>query len=101
MKKNTCILLLVWLIQFSCVCAQTQTIDSLRHLLQNENQDTLRCLLLEQLSSEYEYYKPDTSLRLSEEALALAKKVNFVKGEASGLSQAGYIYSLIGSYDVE
>ncbi len=97
MKKNTCIFLLVCLLQIGFVCAQTSTIDSLKWLLQIEKQDSGRCLLLERLSREYIYYKPDTALQLGEEALELAKKINFTKGEAASLSEIGFIFSLTGN----
>jgi len=71
--------------------------DSLKILLQKEKQDTTRVRLLTDLSFEFAGNKPDTAMILALEALALSKRIGFVKGEALSLNQIGLDYSLLGN----
>ncbi len=64
------------------------TTDSLKKLLIQTRQDTSRVLLLLELSSNYRFFNPDSSLLLAQQAMQLAGKANFPKGEA----RAFYIY---------
>ncbi len=81
MKKNICILLLIWLVQTNVGYTQTHTIDNLKHLLQIEKHDSARCLLLEQLSVQYEGLNPDTAFLLAQQGLIIAQQIHFPKGE--------------------
>ncbi len=97
MKRYTCISFLICLVQINYLCAQTQTIDSLKHLLQTEKQDSIRCLLLAQLSYQYQGSKPDSALIFAQNGLLLARKINYLKGEVKCLSRIGSIYSITGN----
>jgi tetratricopeptide (TPR) repeat protein len=96
MKRNICILLVACLVKISYGFAQRPTIDSLKQLLNSAEQDSTRSLLLGQLSHEYNHTNVDTALMLGEEGLTLAKKINFVKGEAECLRQIGFSFSEMG-----
>ena len=96
MKRYTCFCFLICLMQISCIYAQIQTIDSLKHLLQTEKQDSNRCLLLEQLGFQYQGLKPDSALIYAQYGLLLARKINYLKGEVKCLSRIGSIYSITG-----
>jgi tetratricopeptide (TPR) repeat protein len=97
MKRNICIVLVVCLVKLNYGYTQSRSVDSLKQLLNSTKQDSTRSLLLGQLSREYGTTNADTALRLAEEGLALAKKINFVKGEAVCLRQIGFSNSRIGN----
>jgi tetratricopeptide (TPR) repeat protein len=97
MKRYACISLLICLVQISRIYAQTQTIDSLKHLLQTEKLDSTRCLVLEQLGFQYQGSKPDSALIFAQHGLLLARKINYLKGEVKCLSRIGAIYSITGN----
>jgi hypothetical protein len=56
MKKHTCVFLLICLVQINYLYAQTRTIDSLKHLLQTEKQDSTRSILFQLSQSELPKY---------------------------------------------
>ncbi len=97
MKKYTCISILICLMKVSCIYAQTQTFDSLEHLLQTEKQDSTRCLILAQLGYHYQGLKPDSALIFAQQGLLLARKINYLKGQVKCLSRIGAIYSITGN----
>ena len=78
--------------------AQTNIVDSLNRLLQNEKQDTSRVKLLNQISDAYSTSKPDTALVLAQQALALARKTGFATGEIRSLTISGNVFDLTGNY---
>jgi tetratricopeptide (TPR) repeat protein len=97
MKRNICIFLLAYLMQINKVHSQTQTIDSLKHLLQTEKQDSTRCLVLAQLGFQYQGLKPDIALIFAQQGLLLAGRINYLKGEVKCLGRIGSIYSITGN----
>ena len=78
--------------------AQTNTIDSLKKLLQNEKQDTSRVMQLYRLSTNYMYSKPDTALLLAQQSLSLSNKIGFAKGEAQSMNMIGNVFLNTGNY---
>ena len=78
--------------------AQTNIVDSLNRLLQNEKQDTSRVKLLNQIAFAYLYSNPDTTLVLAQQALALARKTGFATGEIRSLTLNGNVFSVTGNY---
>jgi tetratricopeptide (TPR) repeat protein len=78
--------------------AQANGIDDLKQLLQKTKADTSRVLLLEDLSRIYSISKTDTSLLLAQQALSLARKIGFEKGEAISLNRIGTVLSSIGNH---
>src|ERR1700722_3532485 len=96
MKRNTCVLLLICLVQINFLYAQSKTIDSLKNLLQTEKQDSTRSILFQWLSYEYVFTKPDSAMLLARQGFELAKKIDFEKGEIIGLGSMGNMYSVMG-----
>ncbi|GAB2579569.1 hypothetical protein GCM10027190_31570 [Spirosoma areae] len=73
-----------------CISQNTRTrIDSLNRVLAHTPQDTSRVLLLYRLANNYRTFSPDSSLKLAQEALQLAQRLNFGKGEILALSSIG------------
>jgi two-component system NtrC family sensor kinase len=62
--------------------------DSLKQLLLAKRQDTSRVMILCQLSSNYRFNNPDSSMFFAQQAMQLAGTLNFPKGKARAL----YIY---------
>src|SRR5688500_6790712 len=91
-------LILIASIGVSVLHAQSNDRDSISRLLQQSLQDTTRVLLLADLSFEYLESKPDTTLSLALEALALSRKIRFVKGEAVSLNRISNAYRQFGNY---
>ena len=77
---------------------QNNAKDSLELLLQNEKTDTGRVLLLAELGFAWLESKPDTTMVLALEALSLARKIGFAKGEAESLNRVGNAYRVSGNY---
>lgn len=78
--------------------AQTNARDSIKQLLKNDKEDTSRVLHLADLSFLYLESKPDTTMMLALEALSLARKIGFAKGEAESLNRVGNVYRVFGNY---
>lgn len=91
------IILLLLLVPFISQ-AQLATIDSLQQALKQEEKDTSRVLLLNALSRNYVYSRPDTALLLGQRALILARNTNFAKGEALSLSRIAVVFWITGNY---
>src|SRR5829696_7923829 len=78
--------------------AQANSIDSLQQLLESEQRDTSRVLLLNQLSLAYRLTKPDTALAMIQQALSLSKKAAYPPGEVKSLSGIASIFRITGNY---
>jgi tetratricopeptide (TPR) repeat protein len=92
--------LIVLILSFLALSGNSQPgkIDSLRRVLRSEMADTSRVLVLCDLARELDLSKPDTSMILAEEGLALAKKTGFVRGEAECLNNIGLVFWITGNY---
>jgi len=88
------------LLSFCCYAAAAQNpkTDSLRHLLEKEKTDSNRVTLLWQLAEQYEFFKPDTALQLAQEALLLARRINYTEGESRSLAIMATGQYLMGNY---
>src|SRR5882724_2810103 len=95
MKK---IIPLLLILCYSNVNAQTNAKDSLKQLLQKEIDDTTRVMALTELSFVYLESNPDTSMLLALDALSLARKIDFKKGEGESLNRVGSVYNVLGNY---
>ncbi|GAB2600285.1 tetratricopeptide repeat-containing sensor histidine kinase [Spirosoma areae] len=71
------------------VLGQNTRIDSLKHLLAHIHQDTSRVLLLSELGYAYTFISSDSSMMLAQQALTLAQRIHFVKGEGQALGALG------------
>jgi tetratricopeptide (TPR) repeat protein len=98
-----------WLI-FSCLlwfflpshqanAQATPLIDSLEQRLWQAKHDTVRSILLEQLSEAYQYISPETAYQYANEGLLLAEKSNHYPTIASGLRNIGLHRIFQGNYD--
>ena len=93
MKKK---FLLVILLLFGYRIGFTQphgNIDSLKHQLCLEQNDTSRVILLYNLSYAYYYSQQDSALLYGQKALDLARQIDFPKGEVCALTYLGITYN--------
>ena len=91
MKRN----LLVAFFVFSTTVALSQqrtTLDSLKSLLRNSKQDTIRALALRDLCVEFRTIDSDSSLLFGQRALDLSKQINFPRGVARAYSSLSFLY---------
>ena len=96
MKKISVFVFIVFFTQL--LYAQTVKIDSLKKVLTNAT-DTIRVNILNELSTQYlgqySWAKSDTSLiaakHCTEQALALSRNINFIRGIASALFNSAVI----------
>jgi tetratricopeptide (TPR) repeat protein len=91
-------LLLLFFLHAINIRAQSPRIDSLSNLLLTEQEDSNRVTLLWQLAQQYQSFKPDTSLLLSEEALLLSRRIQFTEGESRSLALLATSQYLLGDY---
>jgi two-component system, NarL family, sensor histidine kinase UhpB len=101
MKKflRFCSVLFLCGVLFNSAQAQNQQmIDSLLNVLKTVKEDTgkVKCIYL--LGQEMIDYNPDTSIILSNQALTLAKKINWKKGISTSLGNLGSCYFNKGDY---
>src|SRR5476651_1083629 len=96
MKKTILILLLSFLF-VNYTHAQTHVRDSLKNLIKNEKRDTVRVMLLNELSFQYVRSTPDSAMRVALEGLALSQKISFDRGTAASLNKIGDAYYAVGN----
>ena len=85
----TFLLALGWSIGFT----QTiQKIGSLKHELSISKEDTSRVLIMLRLCSEYDLSNLDSGIRYGQQALNLAQRIQFSKGEVNALHSLGSSY---------
>jgi signal transduction histidine kinase len=96
MKKAILLILIIFCV--NNLYAQTHVADSLKQLLKTETKDTSRVSLLERLGFTYVFSKPDTAMLLAQQALSLAKKTSFTKGEAISLTLVAAVFTNTGNY---
>lgn len=72
--------------------------DSLKHELNIAKQDTSLVLIMTGLADEYKFYKPDSSLFYAQQALALARQIQYPKGEFEALFMMGFTLGAVGNY---
>ncbi|MEO5997847.1 MAG: tetratricopeptide repeat protein [Chitinophagaceae bacterium] len=103
MKRLKPIHFLVLLFSFSTFFipggfAQVSKIDRLSQWLSTEKKDSNKVTLLWQLAEQYQSFKPDTSLQLSQKALLLAQRIRFTEGESRSLAVLATSQYLLGDY---
>ena len=83
--------MLTFLFAFLCikVIAQNKFTDSLMQRLRLSNQDSTRVLIMADLCYFYRYTNLDSSLFYGQNALELANKINFLRGQADALNKLG------------
>src|SRR5215472_8681805 len=78
--------------------AQTNFIDSLRHVEETANNDTVRYQQFDILSIVYAETKPDSSLHYAQKALEIARDLKLKLNEALMLGRIGYAQQNMGNY---
>lgn len=86
------------MLMFGHASAQTSKIDSLKKLLQTEQRDTSRVTLLWKLAEQYQFFKPDTTLQLAQQAFLQAKHIKYTEGESRSLAVMATGQYLLGNY---
>ncbi|WP_295664679.1 tetratricopeptide repeat protein, partial [uncultured Mucilaginibacter sp.] len=97
MKKNTLSILFI-LLSLNYSQAQTHKRDSLKALIKTEKRDTQKVNLLCALAYAYVTIKPDTAIKIALEALTLANRSHFIKGQALSLNRIGHSFDISGNY---
>lgn len=90
-------LLLVLLMLPFCCFGQKEgqsMVDSILKVLPTTKQDTQRVSLLNELSYSYQYINPEKGLKYGQEALQLAKKLNWANGIGTAYKNIGNNYSV-------
>ena len=101
MKKIVSIFAIVLFVNiYSNKTIAIPTIDSLRVVVRNMPDDTLKVIELADLSYEYKKYQMDTSLTLGKDALGLAQELKYEYGEAYCLYILGIVYRYCSEYNL-
>ena len=91
-------LLLPFLLLSFAAFSQQSKADSLSKLLATERIDTTRVILLWNLAAAVNNYNPDTARILSQQALYLAKNINYTAGQSRSLGILANSFMSIGNY---
>jgi len=93
--------LITTLLLINCVCflyAQNNKNDSLKRLIAATRSNEDKVLLTAKLAHNYVYYKPDTAFLLVKNGLIIAKKTDFLQGEAACYKVMGEALEGMGDY---
>ncbi|WP_027002124.1 tetratricopeptide repeat protein [Hugenholtzia roseola] len=90
---------LVLLFPFGKVQAQQGEIDSLETILKETQNDSLQVEILNQLAWKNRNNRPFQSLAAAQEALEIATRIAFTKGQTTALSFMGVAYRNLGKFD--
>ena len=96
MVKIAALLILFFL--FNDVFSQSSKTDSIRKLLQTETKDSNRVTLLWKLAEQYQFFKPDTTIQLAQQAQLLASRIKFTEGESRSFAVMATGQYLLGNY---
>src|SRR4051794_38184607 len=94
--KSFCFILFWLASTFTIASGQVSEADSLKKLLAQTRQDTNRVLLLTELAGQYQFFKSDTAIIMARQAIELAQKLNFPKGEIRGIIRLGAVMETLG-----
>jgi tetratricopeptide (TPR) repeat protein len=83
---------------FTEVFSQSPRIDSLRSVLQKEKVDSNRVTLLWNLAEQYQFFKPDTTIQLAQQAQLIARRIKFTEGESRSFAVMATGQYLLGNY---
>ncbi|HEY4112260.1 tetratricopeptide repeat protein [Puia sp.] len=89
-----------WLLSLYAIpaFAQSKLADSLKLLLQKEEQDTNRVLLLAEIGTSYLFEKPEIGFTYAEQGLELSRTINYKRGEITCLNGLGHLNRVSGNY---
>ena len=99
MKKIIAVLCLLIVIQ-SIGYTQDPNVDAevKKRILDTTRQDTNRVMRMVDLANHYNLISPDSAFFYGYKALALARQINFPKGEVGALTYIAWTHSNIGNY---
>ena len=99
MKQPVKYILSFLFVFFITLSPKAETTDSLKQLLAEAKEDTVKVNLLIKLSASTIARSPETSLLYADQALALSGKINYTDGKLNALNNKGEIYSAQGDYE--
>jgi len=76
-----------------------QAIDSLKQLIEETKQDTIKVFALLQLGGRFHYSQPDTANKYYHEALELADEIDYAAGKAEAFRDISTYLQLKGAND--
>ena len=91
--------LLFVLLSAPCFAQSSQSVQELKLSLIAAKDDTSKISMLSALTFIYAFVQPDTGVLYGQQAIALAKKTNNKKGEASAMLSYGWALWSFGDYD--
>ena len=89
----------LWTLCISYSTGQISNLDSLRQVLKNSPEDTLKVQTLCHLSYGLFGTNPDSTILLGDQAYQLALKLNYQDGQSKALNRIGIGYYMKGQYD--
>ncbi len=89
---------LVLYFSYFSLYAEQSPADSLRSLISHDKEDTSKVKHLNALAWELSSVKPDSSMLLSNEALRLAEKINYIPGVGNSYHQLASFYDDKGDF---
>jgi tetratricopeptide (TPR) repeat protein len=92
------LIVLFFFTSYSTSMGQYKIIDSLQNILKTQKQDTVKAMVLYNLSAVYQTYKPDSALLYAQEAYNLSVKNNFLKGQSWALNQMAGAFNRLDNY---
>jgi len=97
-KKLFAFLFIVYSSSFTATRAQQHKTDSMLHVLSTQRDDTNKVKTLNSISISLSGIDPDSSILFSQQAIALASKLDWMTGEANGYTNAGTAYRIKSDY---
>ncbi|HLX92440.1 MAG TPA: ATP-binding protein [Puia sp.] len=82
---RTIFFLIIALLGQSMSIGQSKRLDSIRHVIESARPDTTQVLLMSSFSYELSFVNSDSSRKYANEALDLAKRIDFPRGELRAL----------------
>ncbi len=98
--KKTIILIITQVFSFAYFHSQNQLVDSILNLVKKDKVDTLKVTHLNNLAEAFANFNTDTAIIMSNQALKLALKLNYKKGESQSQTHLGIFYYIIGDYEL-
>jgi len=98
MKRNQQIFFVIFLAFYQICGAQNTNVDSLKLVLRSSKEDTTKVNTLISICKNEYRSLPDSAIVYGNEALSLAKKLNFGKGLAYAYKYIGMGYYFLGNY---
>jgi serine phosphatase RsbU (regulator of sigma subunit) len=99
LKKQVCIVFVMFLFSFGLRAENDHQTDSLINLLSKQLPDTLRVKVLNEIARNIVDY-PDSSLKYAISAEELSKKTGYEFGIARSISNIGEVYNAKGNYNL-